>query len=693
MIQGFRGLKPISLILSDYRCSRSSFINFTVGRLILIFFFCLFVGCLFAQDQVYLAHDTLKKVDINRVAFSATDTLTHPAQVLSGKQLLQAGQFSVADAVKLFSGVQVKDYGGIGGMKTLNVRSLTSNHTTLYYNGIAVNNSQNGQVDLGRYSLDNIRSVSLYNGQQSTLLLPAKAFASASALLLEAGIQPFDANQSTRIKASLRTGSFGLFNPSLRWQQKISPRIRLSLNAEHVKAHGRYDFYVRIAGRDSLINRQNSDISSLRVEALIEGTMADSSRWDLHIYNYSSDRGLPGAAIANRYYSQERQKDDEFFMQGNWEKELSTFYRLLVSSKYSRSKLDYLDPDFPNTAGFLNNRFQQQEAYLSLANLFVLSPRIKSSVSVDYSYSDLEANLAGFAYPERNTFLINAALEWRLGRLLLQTNALTTLSSERTELGRSSRDVQRVNPAISASWRPFSDHSLYIRSFYKSIFRLPTFNDSYYTLVGSTDLEPEQVKQFDVGFTWQKAFPGKFELFTLKADAYHNRVKDQITAIPGASLFRWTMVNLGQVDIKGIDFGVTGRVKASDEFYADIALNYTLQEARDDSRASANYGQYIPYAPVHSGSVSIDALWKNRWGLNYNSQYSGERYNARANIADNLMAPWAVHNISASYNSHTARFGYRVSAELNNFSNRNYTIVHNYPMPGSNYRLSLQITF
>lgn len=123
-------------------------------------------------------------------------------------------------------------------MKTLNVRSLTANHTTLYYNGIAVNNSQNGQVDLGRYSLDNIQSVSLYNGQQSSLLLPAKAFSSASALLLEAGIEPFQAGQPTRIKASLRTGSFGLFNPSLRWQQRISPNIRLSLSGEHLKAMG-----------------------------------------------------------------------------------------------------------------------------------------------------------------------------------------------------------------------------------------------------------------------------------------------------------------------------------------------------------------------------------------------------------------------------------------------------------------------
>lgn len=646
-----------------------------------------------AQVQRDARQDTLKSVLINRVAFSAIDTMMHPAQELSGKQLQQAGQFSVADAVKFFSGVQVKDYGGIGGMKTLNVRSLTSNHTTMYYNGIAVNNSQNAQVDLGRYSLDNIQSVSLYNGHQSSLLLPAKAFASASALLLEVGIDSFEANQPTRLMASLRTGSFGLLNPSLRWQQRISPNIRLSLSGEHVKAHGRYDFRYGTGRWDTLINRKNSDIQSLRMEALLEGTMSGNGKWSFQVYNYSSDRGLPGAAIANKYYSRERQEDDEFLVQGKWEKKLTGFYTALLSSKYSRTKLDYLDPDFPNTAGFLNNRFEQREAYFSLANMFVFSPSLRSSVSADYTYSDLEANLVGFSYPQRLTFLINAAVEWRFRTLLIQTNALATVSSETTKVGQASRDVERVNPAISASWRPFADHNLFLRSFYKSIFRLPTFNDSYYTLVGSSSLEPEQVNQFDFGFTWQKALSGSFEFFTIKADAYHNRVKDQITAIPGASLFRWTMVNLGQVDVKGVDLGLSGRLKLHEEISTDLALNYTLQEAKDDSRSSANYGQYIPYAPRHSASVSIDAQWKHTWGLNYNAHYSGERYNGRANIAENLMDPWTVHNISASYHSHVHRFAYRIAAELNNFSNHNYTIVDNYPMPGRNYRLNLQVTF
>ena len=41
-----------------------------------------------------------------------------PVQILSGKELEKLNVYSVADALRYFSGVQIKDYGGIGGLKT-----------------------------------------------------------------------------------------------------------------------------------------------------------------------------------------------------------------------------------------------------------------------------------------------------------------------------------------------------------------------------------------------------------------------------------------------------------------------------------------------------------------------------------------------------------------------------------------------
>ncbi|MBO4428083.1 MAG: TonB-dependent receptor plug domain-containing protein, partial [Bacteroidales bacterium] len=46
------------------------------------------------------------------------------SQTMSGADLQALSTTSVADALKYFAGVQIKDYGGLGGLKTINVRSL-----------------------------------------------------------------------------------------------------------------------------------------------------------------------------------------------------------------------------------------------------------------------------------------------------------------------------------------------------------------------------------------------------------------------------------------------------------------------------------------------------------------------------------------------------------------------------------------
>jgi vitamin B12 transporter len=663
-----------------------------VSRVYLYLIFLLIPSLLKAQVDTVHYGDTLRKVDITRPTFYKEESSPMPVQHLSRKDLDNLNSISVSDAIKFFSGVQVLDYGGIGGMKTIDVRSLSSNHTSVFYNGVAINNAQNGQVDLGKFSLDNIESITLFNGQQTKLLIPAKAFTSASTLLLESKTPTFEDGKMSHFKVGVRAGDFGLFNPSFLWQQKLSQNTSLSFNTEWVKAHGRYDFYYSRGDTDTLINRQNSDIDALRLETALMGTLKDSSIWEVRLYNYTSERGLPGAAVDNNYYSNDRQWDKDFFVQGKWEKKYNNLYSLLINAKYDRLNLRYKDPDFHSTQGFLENIYKQTEVYLSAANLFVFSNALEASISTDYFYNKLDANLKDFAYPERQTFLVNTAIQWKTSNLTIQANGLATLLKENVRVGNSAGEKQVLSPSISASWKPFGNQNLYIRSFFKSIFRAPTFNDSYYTLIGSTSLKPEYLNEYNLGFTWQKAFNSRLQQVTLKADAYHNRIKDRITAIPLANLFRWSMINLGRVEINGIDLGLSGNAALGSIISLDFGLNYTYQKALDKTVEGANFNQFIPYAPQNSGSGFIAASYK-AFGLNYNTLYTGERYSLRPNIPANKMEDSFIQNLSVSYQNKVAKLNYKVLAEVNNITNTNYTVIRNYPMPGRNYRISFQISY
>ena len=105
-----------------------------------------------------------------------------PSQRLSGKRLEGLSSFSVADAIRYFSGIQLKDYGGVGGLKTVDVRSMGTNHMGVFYDGIQLGNAQNGQVDLSKFSLDNVESISLYNGQKSDICQSAKDYGASGVI-------------------------------------------------------------------------------------------------------------------------------------------------------------------------------------------------------------------------------------------------------------------------------------------------------------------------------------------------------------------------------------------------------------------------------------------------------------------------------------------------------------------------------
>src|SRR6187549_3741301 len=129
-----------------------------------LFYICLLVSCAATAQDTTALH-TLQTITI----FSNKTNSVTPVQTLNGVALERMNSLSVADATRYFSGVQLKDYGGIGGLKTLNVHSMGSNHLGVFYDGIALNNAQNGTVDLGRFSLDNIEQIDLYNAQKGVI--------------------------------------------------------------------------------------------------------------------------------------------------------------------------------------------------------------------------------------------------------------------------------------------------------------------------------------------------------------------------------------------------------------------------------------------------------------------------------------------------------------------------------------------
>ena len=616
-----------------------------------------------------------------------------PAQALQGEQLRKLNSLSVADAIRYFSGVQIKDYGGIGGLKTINVRSMGSQHVGVFYDGIQLGNAQNGQIDLGKYSLENMESVTLYNGQKSTVVQSAKDYASASAVYLQTRTPSFSSGRRTNLKATVAGGSFGTVNPSLLWEQKISENVSNSFNAEYLYTTGRYKFsYTKKDGYDTTSVRQNGDVRALRVEEGIFGRIPDGN-WKLKLYFYDSERGYPGAFVREepgRFRNEDRQWDTDFFTQGSFYKEWDR-YHLNASFKYAYDYLHYLsDPRLDVSTMYVDNHYHQQEAYISVSQEYVFTPWWDADFAADYQYNTLDADLVNFVYPSRSTVLAALSSSVRFPWIKFQASVLYTFVDDQTkEAGAAAGSLSRWTPTAVLQILPFNDRNFSIRAFYKRIFRMPTLNDLYYTFIGNKYLKPEYTTQYNIGLTWDRNWPDKvFNKLNVTLDAYYNSVENKIIATPASNQFQWTMVNLGIVKIKGVDAAVGSSLELG-KVTADLRATYTWQKAQDfTDPGSPWYGGQIPYIPWHSASFTA-ALACAGWYLNYSFIYTGERYESIANIPENHAQPWYTSDLSLSHSFPLGQHYLKGTLEVNNIFNQQYEVVQCYPMPGTNFRLIL----
>lgn len=641
------------------------------------------------------SQDTIAAGSLNEVVVTARRPVneTIPVQNLTGEELRRLNSNSIADALRYFAGVQVKDYGGVGGIKTVNIRSMGTNHTGVVYDGIQLGNAQNGQIDLGQFSLDNIEALSLHNGQKSALLQPARDFGNAGTVYLRTRTPVFSGAETYHARIAVRTGSFDLLNPSALVELKLSARTSASLSAEWLNSSGKYKFrYRRVnpAGElayDTTAVRQNGDINATRIELNLNGSMT-AGTWNFKAYNYNSERGVPGAIVNNVWRRGERIRDTNSFVQGS---ATMTFGRwtTMENLKYAFYRTHYVNNDDKQIK--VDNLYRQRELYFSSANQLDILPCWSASASYDLIWNALDADMYGFARPDRLTNLLSAATAVNLSRVSVTTSGLMTFVHDRLVGQEAPKDKHVFTPAVYTSFYPLRNRDFSIRAFYKKSFRMPTFNDLYYADMGNSKLNPEHVAQYNAGLLYDRRLDGFVSALRFSCDVYYNKVRDKIVAYPKGQQFRWTMLNLGVVDIRGIDATSLVTVHPARELEVTLRGQYTYQKAIDITSPADNYYRHqIPYIPHHSGSAVVNAVWRNL-GLNYSFIYVGERYNQQENIRYNYTQPWYTSDLSATCDFRIGSVNWRVLAEVNNLLSQDYDVILNYPMPKRNYKISVTV--
>lgn len=614
-----------------------------------------------------------------------------PSQTIQSADFQKTSSYNVADALRNFSGVNVKDYGGIGGLKTVSVRSLGANHTGVHLDGIPITDTQNGQIDLGKINLENVADITLFNSQPTNIAIPAKAFAAGSVLLINSQVPTVDSSKWIKAKLGFTTGSFGLWHPTAQVQGYLGKGWRIQSNTSYQQAHGRYSFRVKGDGSDTTATRTNAGVSTLQQDLAAYWQLKDSTQLRIRANYFHSDRGLPGAVVFYHPYSSQHLWNRDFFIQSSFDTRFSK-WQWLTNAKYSYLYTRYLDPDYLNSSGELDQRYRQQEVYFSNVLAWLPINNVSLAYATDWSLSVLKTNTYGFVYPTRHSLLNAFTAKWKWKKVETQATLLHTQLIESVKIGDASDNHSILSPTFLLAYRPFAKKDLSIRAFYKDIFRAPTFTDLYYTRMGNRNLKPEWAKQYNVGITWQKTNVGRLHYVQLTTDAYYNYVKDKIVAVPNKDLFSWTMLNLGEVDIRGVD--VTGKSSISLTTNTDFSLtaNYTFQEALDvTSRSSSYYLHQIPYTPRHS--LSLNAGFDlPKWSFYVNQTSSSHRYYLSENLPEYYVPSFSITDLSIQYRLQYLGHTLPIAVQCNNLFDKEYALIRSFPMPGRSYRFTIQFS-
>lgn len=593
---------------------------------------------------------------------------------LDEKRIASKNAADVGELVRYLPGVQVTAYGGIGGLKTANFRSLGAGQTSVVYDHQAQSTTQSGATDLGLIPADFITEIAVIQLASTDVFLPIKSKLSGSILAIQSKHQASDYKKNGVI--GVQTGSFGLVE-GFGLVQKRWNKLRMTLSGKSRFSDGSYPFDYTNGNTTISSIRKNNQVIDHYGQFSCNYYPSNSHSFSMGLTGNRYNKELPGAVI---FYNDNAQQ----FLNGN---QIDGFLRYVYTTKniqlktqinHHRNELIYLDSNYLNAAGFLKNEFQAQQIAGECQVKFMINQQTNYLVGTNIRAERLHgAQLS--VQPNRivsesiigltnNQFgVVNAQVGW----LTVNDNFSSSASK------------QYVLPSLD--WM-LTAKKIAIGITFRQSLRLPTFSEMYYQQIGNSQLLPEKGSQFSLRMLHN--YKRKKSIIQTIIQPFYAHVTNKINAIPSKNLFIWSIQNIGQTRAFGTEVSeqISVRVKNG---LVGLSANYTFQYCIDiTDRTSATYKDVISYSPLHTGGVEINYSCK-QWRVFSQFNYQGKRFALNENIPSNELAAFSTIDIGGSVQLNRNKQLLYIRLTVNNITNQNYNYINYFVMPGINFHLKL----
>jgi vitamin B12 transporter len=645
-------------------------------------FLCLMLtGCLNAQEEI----DSVGEVKIVYFKIRTPKSLLD-AKKLNAKDIELFQPEDLGQVLIKFSGTTLKSYGGLGGMKTLSVKGLGSQHTTVVENGFSLINAQTGQINLGQIQVDNIENVELNLGNRKDVMIPISARVSGNSLLVNTFEGVFG-KKGLKVRSNFRVGSFGQKDSYLgvKWG---SEKAFLSCTGKFRESTGDYPYRYQNGSLSIESVRQNNYFQDYHLGVATGIKLNKQKAIRIFYKHFQVNQELPGAIILynNGNAQTLSTKEDQLALDMTHDKKPFS-YRLYAS--YNQGTLLYKDPDYLNNSGGIENRYVNQFGDLG----FAFNRDFKSFSfygGAEERYSTLVFDKNGDNIPERFQLynLLGATFKWVGLQWDAQVSNQWIVENNKSELIEAAPNRSKWNGFISIDTKEFTAHIIHFKSFFRSSMRMPSFNELYYNSIGNNLLLPEEANQISLG--GDGFLDRKKKRIELAFNGYFSDVKNQILAIPNKNLFVWSMQNIGKVKALGIEANLNYKLINKGMNKMNLTCAYSFLSSRDFSDSnSPTYRHQIAYIPKHTTNVGVSYTY-GYFGMQFSAYVISHRYALNENIPANFLPGFGLFDCSIFT---SIKFKHKQSLKLNfaikNGLNASYAFVKYYVMPGRNYLLTL----
>ena len=600
---------------------------------------------------------------------SLSNMIPASVDIIDNVKLDHQSPQNLAEVLNNVQGLYIKDYGGMGGIKTISMRGSNAEQVLVLLDGQRLNNAQSGYVDFSTIPIAGIEKIEIVHGGNSALY-GADAVGGVINLITR------KENEKAGLSGSLNSffGSFdsksweGIFN----YQQQF---FSAALSYHNLHSAGNYT-YADAQGRKQ--QRINNDLSSQDMFSSFNLHFGDplyQQKLNFSYKYYYAERGSPGTlsfpSSTSRLYNRSDQFNaiytgkifnllNDFQLQGYFQNDWNRF----VSDDY----------------GFHSENNSRNSTYGLEAQLKMVLAAAHQRV---YGAGTRYNHLTGSDFPSDHQRILYYAfiqdeIEYVFGSQAA-IKSLLIIPAVRFDIF--SDFGSHFSPKIGSVLNFDTSWNAALRGNVGMVYRAPVFNELYWPedswSKGNPDLRPENGYDWDLGFQMHPPLPVEM---TFNLTYFQIHMND---------LIAWQYQ-----DMKSVPKNIN-RTKSS-----GLEINANLQPVKNAVAILYNYTylsavdlathKILTYRPRHTSNGSLILTWRGMQ-LEIQSQSVSQRFADAENIQK--LATYSVYNIIFSAYHTFGNIKPKLSLQIINLQDRQYQIIEDQPMPGRDFRLNIGLAF